>query len=339
MSSLPPPRQGKKGWCPTAIREMLYRPLYRGLIIWNESQKVVRGGTKKRRQRPESERITVEAPELRILTPDLWESVQSRLAQSKDKTRPRVRDIESKYLLTGMTRCAHCGGPMLVVGPGTSRRQGRFYACAYHRKRGSKICQNSMLAEQEVLDKVLLRSLANVLHEQVLERAIEQALVQMRTQQDTQLDRRTQIERELSLIEATEKRLVDGIAKGESMDPLLTRLRTEQERKKVLIAELGQTEQKGPSEWDVARLKRELRTRLEDLPSLLGCHISESRKLLRILFEEPIQCHAVVDGGESKYRLSGTGNFMNLLESQNAHLGWCPQRDLNPCYCLERAMS
>lgn len=337
--SVPAPRQGPNGWAPSAVREILYRPLYRGQIVWNESQKVVRGGTKKRRRRPDSERITVDAPELRIVTPELWESVQSRLTRSADRTRPRVRDIETKYLLTGMARCAHCGGPMMVIGPGTSRRQGRFYACAYHRKRGSKICKNSMLAEQELLDKVLLRSLATVLHEQVLDRAIEQALVQIRSQQHTQLDRRTQIERELSLIEATEKRLVEGIAKGEFMDPLLVRLRAEETRKKELIAELSHMEQGGASEWDMARLKRELRARVANLPSLLGRDVSESRKLLRVLFEEPIQCHAVVEGGESKYKLSGTGNFLNLLTSSTAHLAWCPQRDLNPCYCLERAMS
>lgn len=238
--AIPAPCQGVNGWCPSAIREMLYRPLYRGQIVWNESQKVVRGGTKKRRVRPESDRITVEAPELRILTPDLWETVQTKLARSKDRTKPCLRDIQGKYLLTGMARCAHCGGPMMVVGPGTSRRQGRFYACSYHKKRGSKICQNSMLAEQEVLDKVLLRSLADLIHQQVLDRAIDQALAQMRNQEDTQFDRRMQIERELSLIEAAEKRLVDGIAKGESMDPLRTRLRAEGEQKKTLIAELSQ---------------------------------------------------------------------------------------------------
>ena len=37
------------GWAPSAIREMLYRPLYRGEIVWNELQKVERSGTKIRK--------------------------------------------------------------------------------------------------------------------------------------------------------------------------------------------------------------------------------------------------------------------------------------------------
>lgn len=46
---VPSPRS-KAGWAPSAIREMLYRPLYRGEIVWNEYQKIERGGTKRRRR-------------------------------------------------------------------------------------------------------------------------------------------------------------------------------------------------------------------------------------------------------------------------------------------------
>jgi site-specific DNA recombinase len=48
-----PPRG--RGWAPSGIREMLYRPLYRGKIVWNRSQKVVRAGTKRQRRRDEAE--------------------------------------------------------------------------------------------------------------------------------------------------------------------------------------------------------------------------------------------------------------------------------------------
>src|SRR5438093_1612124 len=60
-----PPRG--RGWAPSGIREMLHRPLYRGEVVWNRSQKIVKGGTKKQRQREASEWITLPAPELRIV--------------------------------------------------------------------------------------------------------------------------------------------------------------------------------------------------------------------------------------------------------------------------------
>src|SRR5439155_22229398 len=66
-----PPRG--RGWAPSAIREMLHRPLYRGEIVWNRSQKIVKGGTKKQRKRPESEWLTLPAPELRVVADELWQ--------------------------------------------------------------------------------------------------------------------------------------------------------------------------------------------------------------------------------------------------------------------------
>jgi hypothetical protein len=214
---------------------------------------------------------------------------------------------------------------MTVVGPGTSRRQGRYYVCAYHKKRGSSICKNSMLAEQEMLDKVLLKAIADVLHEKVLDQAIEQALIQLRNHQHQELGRRTEITRELSLIEAHKARLTDAIMQGEPVDTLLAKLKSEESRKQGLIAELDRLDRVGPTELDAARLKREMKTRLADTQSLLSTHVSEGRKLLRLLLEGPIQCKAEVNGKESRYVLSGTGNFMNLLPSSAVHSTWCPK--------------
>jgi hypothetical protein len=95
----------------------------------------------------------------------------------------------------------------------------RLYGCLYYHKRGSKVCGNSLLVRQEVLDRVLLDAIAEALDSRLLEHAIEAALTRFRAGQEGHMDRRTQVERELSLIEATEARLVDGIARGDAMDP------------------------------------------------------------------------------------------------------------------------
>lgn len=249
---------------------MLRHAIYEGKIIWNAQEKIVRGGTKTRRRRAERDWLTREAPELRIIAPELWESVSARLARMASRTGPRVRDVESKYLLTGMARCSACGGPMTVVGQDYHRRSGRYYACSYHKKRGSSICKNALVVEQELLDKVLLRSLAEVLHEKVLDHAIEHALIQIRSQHDTRLDRRTQIERELSLIEAVENRLVDAIGNGDTMGPLLAKLKHEEARKTALIGELDRLDRVGPSDLDLARFKKEMKIRLAETQTLLG---------------------------------------------------------------------
>ncbi len=84
---VPAPRKSPRGWAPSAVREMVRRPIYKGEIVWNELQKIDRGGTKKRRLRDEKDLVRVDAPDLRIITPELWEKVQRRLTKTKGKGR------------------------------------------------------------------------------------------------------------------------------------------------------------------------------------------------------------------------------------------------------------
>ena len=130
------PRQSPRGWAPSAVREILHRPLYRGEIVYGRLQKIVRGGTKQRRRREGNDIVRIDAPDLRIITPQLWAHVEARFTSNQNKTRGLSRDTESKYLLTGMARCAHCGGPMQIVGQDYHRKKGRFYGCSYYKKRG-----------------------------------------------------------------------------------------------------------------------------------------------------------------------------------------------------------
>jgi site-specific DNA recombinase len=116
-----PPRTRRLGWAPTAVREILYRDLYRGLIVWDKLQKVVKRGTKTRRARPESEWTRVEAPALRIVDDALWDQVRERLdanqasyarvAGGKLRARPARVDLDSKYLLSGSCSALSAGTP------------------------------------------------------------------------------------------------------------------------------------------------------------------------------------------------------------------------------------
>ncbi|HEU4505917.1 MAG TPA: recombinase zinc beta ribbon domain-containing protein, partial [Nitrospira sp.] len=192
-----------------------------------------------------------------------------------ERSRGSFRDADSKYLLTGMARCAHCGGPMQIVGADYHRKKGRFYGCSYYKNRGSSICKNSLLVEQEVLDHILLKALKEALTEEMIKVAVEKALEQHRAGQGARLDRRTTIERELSLIEAYENNLVDAIAKGQPIDPLLKKLKAEEARRLELTKELDSLETAADiSTLDEARLKRELKAPLADMKGLLARHVS-----------------------------------------------------------------
>ncbi len=316
---IPAPRHSPRGWAPTAVREILYRPLYRGEIIYGQLQKFVRGGTKKRRERDQKDWIRVDAPELRIVAQDLWNTAQMRLARAKAGGKSVFRDQDSKYLLTGLARCAHCGGPIEALGRDYSRKKGRYYGCAYHRKRGTAICKNSLRVEQDVLNQVVLKAISDVLDQRLIEAAVEKALETLRSGQDERLTRQKAIERELSLIEASEKHLVDAIACGENMKPLLTRLRFEERRNKELTAELDSLTKPGQViELEKARLKHDLQRRVADAKSLLGRQTTQARQILRKLIQKPLLCEPIEEDGMKGYRISGEGSYLHLMPGQCA---------------------
>ena len=77
-----------------------------------------------------------------------------------------------------------------------------------------------------------LEALGEVLDERIIQAAVDLALARLRTNHGGHLARRDQIERELSQIEARERRLVDAIKRsGEALDPLVNELRAEEARK------------------------------------------------------------------------------------------------------------
>ena len=313
---VPAPRQSKRGWAPSAVREMLRRPIYRGQIVWNESQKIVRGGTKKRRIRPESERVIFDDPGLRIIPSDLWESVQARLAYRKSKTRPWVRDIESPYLLTGFCRCSVCNGPITMSGPGSPkshRRRGKFYGCAYHIKRGPKVCRNSVLAPQELLERAVLDRLSDLLHPHVLDLALQEAMDRLQPDQARLRTERARIEKQLGQAKTAQQRLTDAIAQGGNLEALLEALTREELKQKELSVELARLHEAGPSEWAIACLRREAKTRLANTQALLSRQSHEARAILRRLFDAPLSFGSVEEDGRVKFVVEGTGNFSTLL--------------------------
>ena len=139
--AVPAPRGGSGSWAGTAIRDMLRRSLYAGVVVWNKSQKITRRGTKAQRWRPETEWLERPAPELAIVDAELWQRVQARRAEAgatflrrmdgKLIGRPSGADVASPYLLSGIAECARCGGSLVAMTrPSGGRRLRTTGACA-----------------------------------------------------------------------------------------------------------------------------------------------------------------------------------------------------------------
>jgi site-specific DNA recombinase len=76
----PRPKQGRPtAWAPSSVRAVLYRDTYRGLVTWNKSKKRDQWGQQKQKPRPEGEWMSTQAPELRIVSDELWNAAHARL--------------------------------------------------------------------------------------------------------------------------------------------------------------------------------------------------------------------------------------------------------------------
>src|SRR5437660_11098269 len=80
----PQPQKGRfsRSWCISSVRHVLLNRKYTGSAVWNTRRKIRVPGTGKRvfRPRPESEWVTIDTPQLRIIGDDLSAAVQRRFA-------------------------------------------------------------------------------------------------------------------------------------------------------------------------------------------------------------------------------------------------------------------
>src|SRR5262249_56379188 len=135
---------------------------YGGGVDWNRKQKRDRWGVKKCMGRPEGEWLRLDAAELRIVAEDLWRAAHRRLEAARELYafggRATDRPDQQKYLLSGIARCATCGGSHVAVTRDSKRagERGRFYWCHFKHNRRGKVFPNPLLMLPEEPDPGLL---------------------------------------------------------------------------------------------------------------------------------------------------------------------------------------
>lgn len=153
---------------------LLNNQLYVGRYIWNRSAwlKDPDTGKRKRLKRDSKEWVYTEMPELRIVPQELWDAVQARqldIRQRSVKIRealnnPKSRSHTGKYLFSGLIQCGCCGASYTVYST-TS------YACATNINRGDAACANRLRISRKILEGSLLEIIQQDL---LSEEAIEQ---------------------------------------------------------------------------------------------------------------------------------------------------------------------
>jgi site-specific DNA recombinase len=125
---------GTSGWNATAVRNILRNPSYKGETV----QWVRRSVKRKMQPRPESEHVRLPSGVTpAIVTPELWQSAQERLAVSKGDA---TRNSSLPFLLRGHIVCSKCGTRMYPMPVGTRDYYRRYYRCSSSVRRFAEPC-------------------------------------------------------------------------------------------------------------------------------------------------------------------------------------------------------
>lgn len=329
-------------WCVGTVRPMLERERYRGVLVWGRRAKGYKGGTKIRSARPEAEWIRTEREDLRIVPEPLWQAVAERFARQATFSRNCGGGPPTTYLLTGLARCATCGGPIQVSHSRLAKETIRVYCCGWYHSRGHAVCANGTRRPVKLVDATILDFVRACLSDDLARdvvAGVREALI-ARTQ-PRPLDPATvlSLESEAAGVRKEIRRLTEALAASD--EPPAALVQALQERERRLRGIVGQLDAarpeavKGPSARELDALEAEARRRIAGFREALERNPAEAKAVLRVLLEAPLRVSRV--GGpkrrEGRFQFEGALMTGKLLAGEGgtglAHVqdSRRPQRD------------
>lgn len=227
---------------------------------------------------------------------------------------------ESKYLLTGLGRCACCGSNITMLGgrsgvPG-KRKPTYYYGCSYHRNRGQTVCTNDHKEQLDVLDSAVLEAIEQqILTPEAVTYTVEKALEIVQEQLRSDPDQIPRLQAEQAKLRAELDRFMTLIATGKAPDAILEQITQREERIKHLDTELERLGTAGTgNELDHIRLRKALEGRIGRFKELVCSDVPLARQALRKLLVEPIEFRPVVLNGRKTYSFEGKTRIGALLD-------------------------
>jgi len=228
------PSPSGKVWRTAAIsgeasrfRGILYNDLYRGMLVYNRTRRVMdpRTGRKKYVVNSIEDWVKVPVPELRIVSDGFWskahqiisERRRNRSASNKvtvRKPRSAAKDAQNVRPLTGLVKCGWCGG---VKNLANSSR----YVCVTHRF--EKKCKNSRGWHEDRLASIFLGELSDYISK------VDDWSTMFASGMERELRERRELDKEAAALELRIGRLLDAIEHGVKVD--YNRLTELQERR------------------------------------------------------------------------------------------------------------
>ncbi|WP_166304210.1 recombinase family protein [Bradyrhizobium sp. 2S1] len=196
---------------------MLHREIYRGKIVRNRIRYVKNpdDGRRLARRADPDDLLMVDAPQLRIISDELWEAAHAvRKARKKKMNpggcKPAPTLARKQGILAGLIRCATCSGNMVLV---SSTRGGRV-ACsnATHR-------QSCAHAKSYAIDAITAEVMGKVKEEltnpEFLKRRHRARTLELAKAEREENEERVQAQRDLDRLKLQISRLVDALGDGD----------------------------------------------------------------------------------------------------------------------------
>ena len=307
------------------MRVVLYRHLYRGEIIWGQKRKRNPWGVSKASRRPEGEWVRLSAPELRIVSDELWAAAHGRLKVTRDSylrsTKGRLwgrpaSGLESKYLLTGLAQCDTCGGSLFVRSRQHGRQRVFFYGCTTYHLRGHTACTNHIEVPMEATDRAVLTALEEkVLRPDVLVETVRKAVARFQSDGANISERRHSLSEEVATVEKELTRLTEAVAQGGNLSSLIDAIKEREQRRTSLQASLSSLSGlESVKLLDERRLERDLSLHLaEQWQGLLTRHTLQARQIVRKLLVGRLRFIPYKNKGQRGYTFTGESQVGRIL--------------------------
>ena len=326
---VPSPKAGKRGkgfWGISAIWEMLRRERYLGKLAWGEREKAYRSGTKVRLIRAEDKRTLAQRPDLRIVSEELWQAAQTRIAKNKrqnsGKRAPEGRP--PKYLLSGFARCAICGGSMKVLAGRNNKTPIKVYGCANHHDAGNAVCANTLRKPvEQVYQSVVAWLQETILTEEFVVRALRMIRHRLAERLQTMNGDTPRLEAEGQRLKVEIDKLARALLSTDDKPQTIVKMMAEREDKLAAVRAQLASMKAAPQVLDLEarRMEREARRRIADVRAVMGRRGEEAKRALSTLLDGKLTFTPTPD---KQYEITG-----RIVTGALVHLPKCPQGDSN----------
>jgi site-specific DNA recombinase len=334
------------GWAPSSVRAVLRRTLYRGVITYGKTCKRDDGSRSRQVKRDKSQWLTVDAPELRIVSDKLWHDAHQRMDAAQELYlrandgrvfgRPAI-SFDSKYLLTGNARCT-CGSNFMAHSTSSGKGRKRYYVCTGYHNRGRTACANGLQLWMEQADAAVLEQLRDyILQPAIVEGALADAVTLLRPAASELDAQRAELEQQARAVEGELANLAKAVAAGGQLPTLIALMKDREQQRDQLRQQAATVNQmRDVGQLDVKRIERDLRARVKEWRALLGRQVPVARQIVTKLLDGRL---VFTPREDRSYDFSGRVSLGGLLQGTVYREGWRPRRDSNPCFSLERATS